>query len=218
MIIVIGNEKGGVGKTMLVSNLAVAMTKHGHDVVVIDGYRNAQLSKWGDFRNEEENISPIPVFERLGNLSEELLTLNNKYEHVLVKVGGRDSTELRSAFTVANKVFVPVTPGQFDYWSLGKMDYLLGKVKKFNPEISGFIIANRITTHPKIDDWQMLKKGSEDFEHLKMAKTHVFDRITYKRSYAFGKGVLELIGSETDAKASLEIEKFYEEVVSGIKK
>ena len=45
MIITIGNTKGGVGKTTLALNIAIAQTLNGRDVWLIDGDRQGTAQR-----------------------------------------------------------------------------------------------------------------------------------------------------------------------------
>ena len=47
MIVLVGGEKGGVGKTTLAVNLAAMRRRAGHDVLLVDADRQASANLWG---------------------------------------------------------------------------------------------------------------------------------------------------------------------------
>ena len=53
MIILIGSEKGGVGKSTLATNLAVLLTSFGRDVVIVDA--KSTCANWAQ-GSESERI------------------------------------------------------------------------------------------------------------------------------------------------------------------
>jgi chromosome partitioning protein len=46
MTTIVGGNKGGSGKTTTVTNLAVALAKRGHEVVLVDADHQRSLSRW----------------------------------------------------------------------------------------------------------------------------------------------------------------------------
>jgi chromosome partitioning protein len=52
MILAVGNIKGGVGKTMLAVNIAVALAQRGRDVLLIDGDDQASAATFARIRAE----------------------------------------------------------------------------------------------------------------------------------------------------------------------
>ena len=50
MILAVGNIKGGVGKTTLAVNIAVALAQRGRDVLVIDGDEQASAATFAQIR------------------------------------------------------------------------------------------------------------------------------------------------------------------------
>ena len=72
-IYVIANQKGGVGKTTLSTNLAVALSKKGQTILV-DGDDQQSSIKWSK-RRTQDSITTISLKD---NLKEELQQLKNK--------------------------------------------------------------------------------------------------------------------------------------------
>jgi chromosome partitioning protein len=52
MILAVGNIKGGVGKTLLACNIAVALSQQGRDVLLIDGDDQASAATFARIRAE----------------------------------------------------------------------------------------------------------------------------------------------------------------------
>ena len=62
MIILIGGEKGGTGKTTLATNLAAMRALAGHDVLLVDTDRQGSAAAWALKRGESETKKPrVPV-------------------------------------------------------------------------------------------------------------------------------------------------------------
>ena len=93
MIITIANRKGGVGKTTLATNLAVALSKKG-SLVLVDADDQQSALKWSKRRTE----NPIYTEYHTGDLKKILLDLQKKYDYIILDIAGRDSEEFRSAW------------------------------------------------------------------------------------------------------------------------
>ena len=106
-IICVANRKGGVGKTTLATNLAVALNNKGKSIL-IDADEQQSASKWAKQRNDIECIS---VHSELLTKLEEI---DSKYDYILIDVAGRDSTIFREALLVANTLIVPTQPSLLD--------------------------------------------------------------------------------------------------------
>ena len=57
MVILIGGEKGGTGKTTLATNLAALRAQSGKDVLLLDTDVQASASYWAQIRDERD-ITP----------------------------------------------------------------------------------------------------------------------------------------------------------------
>jgi len=117
MILVVGGEKGGVGKTTIATHMAVARTTAGRSVVLVDADSQGTASSWSDARKEQA-ASPIPCMSlRGGKVHVELRELARHYDDVIVDPGGADSQEFRSALLAAHTLLMPLKPGSFDFWT-----------------------------------------------------------------------------------------------------
>ena len=66
MIVLIGGEKGGTGKTTLATNLAAMRALAGRDVLMIDTDPQGSANYWAQSR-DEENITPrVACIQKFG--------------------------------------------------------------------------------------------------------------------------------------------------------
>ena len=214
MIVLIGGEKGGTGKTTLSTNLAAIMNKDNLDILLIDTDKQGSASDWCSMRNENNKVKRIPCMQKFGiSIAAEVIDLSKKYEHIIIDAGGRDSVELRSSMGVADKIYIPIQASQFDVWTLGPVDNLVTTAKALNPKLESFVILNRASTNPLVSEAQEIQETFEGFQSLKLLNEIIYERITYRKAARSGLGVMEL--EQLDSKACEEIQSFYKEV--GIK-
>jgi chromosome partitioning protein len=211
MVILIGGEKGGTGKTTLATNLAAMRALAGRDVLLMDTDSQGSANYWAQSRDEAGVTPRVACLQKFGKgLPVEVRDLAGRYQDIVIDAGGRDSVELRSAMVVAERLFIPIQPSQFDIWTLNAMDGLVGTAKGFNPELSAAVIISRASTNPAVHESEEAAGIMADFANLGFLAVTVRDRIAYRKAAKDGLAVAEL--KPKDAKAAEEMEQLYLEV------
>ena len=211
MIVLIGGEKGGTGKTTIATNLAAVRALAGSDVLLVDTDPQGSASYWTTSRAENDIKPRVACIQKFGKgLQQELQDLANRYQDIIVDAGGRDSVELRAAMLVAHKIYVPIQASQFDIWTLTQMNDLIVTAQGFNPNLRAWVVINRGSNNPSVKEIAEAVEIMGDFEHLGVATSIVRDRIAYRKAVRDGLSVVEM--KPSDAKASREMNAFYVEV------
>lgn len=212
MILLIGGEKGGTGKTTLATNLAAKRALAGRDVLLIDTDIQGSANYWAQSRDESEaKRRRVACVQKFGKgLQTEVQDLAKRYEDIVIDAGGRDSIELRAALVVADKAYVPIQPSQFDIWTLDRMDELVSSAQGFNPKLRAYVVISRSSTNPSVSDAKDAAEIMGDFAHLALSGVTIRDRIAFRKAAREGICVDEL--KQKDQKASDEIGALYKEV------
>ena len=211
MIILIGGEKGGTGKTTLATNLAQMRASAGYDVLLVDSDKQESASSWAGLREEIGNEPAITTVQKVGkNITRDLIDLAKRYDDLIVDAGGRDSVELRAAMVAADKLFIPVQASQFDVWTLGNMCELVDQAQALNPKLQAHVILNRASTNPVVSEVDEARELFNDFESLHFSGVILRDRIAFRKASSGGLGINEL--RPVDTKAQDEISQLYEVV------
>ncbi len=123
MIVSVLNTKGGVGKTTLALNLALAQALAGRKVWLIDGDRQATAQQAIAQRIEAGREPAIAVahYPDGAMLRAQVQQQGNHFEDIVIDAGGRDSTALRAALMLSDVVIVPFQPRSFDVWGVADM-------------------------------------------------------------------------------------------------
>ncbi len=216
MILLFGGEKGGTGKTTIATNIAALLSKRGNDVLLIDTDKQASASYWCALREDIENTKSIPCVQKFGNSILHIIKdLSKRYDDVIIDAGGQDSVELRSALSIADKVYIPLQASQFDVWTLGTMDQLVDQAKAFNPNLESYVVINRASPNPSVNETKETLLLFEDLRHLKLCEEIIKDRIAYRKAAKNGLCVTEL--NPIDTKAAEEMSNLFNEVCSETK-
>ena len=211
MILLFGGEKGGTGKTTLAVNIATLLALSGRDVLLIDTDKQGSASFWASIRDETGALPRIPCVQKYGKgLAKEVIDLASRYEDILIDAGGRDSLELRYSLGVAEKLYIPIQPTQFDLITLGQMDNLVEQAQALNPNLEAFVVINRASTNPTVSDTQEARDLILEFDHLALVNTTLRERVAYQRSVREGLSVVEV--PFPDDKAIREMNAFYKEI------
>jgi chromosome partitioning protein len=214
MIVLVGGEKGGTGKTTLAIHLATQRVAAGHDVLLVDTDKQGSASSWCAIRDEEGRAPRVACVQKFGKaLGADIRAMAGKYADIVIDAGGRDSVELRAAMTVADTLYIPIQASQFDVWTLDQMNTLVEQAGAINARLKAFAILNRASPNPAVKEAEDAKAALADYEHLEPAASVIRDRIAFRKAAREGCTVAELV--ERDMKAVGEIASFYQEVFGG---
>lgn len=213
MIILICGEKGGTGKTTLATNLAGMRTIQTGDLLLVDADPQLTASLWCSIRNQNRDIqTKITSVQKLGDISKDIESLSNRFEDIIIDAGGFDSMELRSAMLVADVLISPFRPGQFDIWTMSKMDEHIKKAQLINQNLTAHVLISQASFQPaaKQNEVEAMLAHMEDFPNLNLLRSIIVARQAYRKAAITGKIVYELELNDKNAKS--EMKQLYAEI------
>ena len=213
MITIVGCNKGGAGKTTTATNVAVGLALRGFDVCLMDADPQRSAAKWHADREEAGLSPPITLVEKLENLSQTLLSLNDKYDHVIVDVAGRNSRELITGGAVADQIIAPHQGSQLDLDTLEELEKQTIRIRDMNPKLKVFIYHAMANTNPTVRQTERKEflEYIADLEGFYPLNSIGYFRKIYRDVIPEGKSVME--SSNTEAVA--EVENLLQEVFGG---
>src|SRR3546814_19776512 len=107
MILAVGNTKGGVGKTTLAVNHAVARALAGRDLLLVDGDEQGTAHTFTEMRADRLGQAGYTAVEIIGPaLRRPVLQLSEKYEDIIIGVGGTENGTPHAPLTGADTFLV----------------------------------------------------------------------------------------------------------------
>ncbi len=201
MISVIGNLKGGSGKSTVTFNLAVWLAHFRVEVISFDLDPQATLSDVAEVRRDE-SFEPDIVVYRTENDPGAIVQYPRT--EILVDVGASNLWAMRQAINMADRILIPVTPSQADIWSTQRFLNIITEALKTDhrPEVLAFI--NRADTHISVRESDEAEEALASLPGISVLKVRLAQRTVFRRSFSEGLGVFEL---EPTGKAAHEFHR-----------
>lgn len=209
MIILVGSQKGGCGKSTTAVNICAYLARKGLDVVLVDADRQSTAANWVMDRSANNALPTVHCVQKYENIRDTLFDLGKRYSYVIVDAAGRDSRELRTGMTVANILLVPFRPSQPDLDTLNNLREIIIQAKDLNPSLSVFGLITMAPTNPVIHESDEAKEYLQDFPEINLLETIIRDRKVYRDAMSEGVGVVEM----SNLKAADEIDALMQEIL-----
>jgi len=204
MITVIGNMKGGTGKSTVAFNLAVWLSHQGKSLRLFDLDPQQTLADVIEVRSEEGYEPVLPRAEHQPALT--ALRDNKVADHIIIDVSMSDQQALKEALQICDRVVIPVAPSQADIWSTQRFLKLI-KTTCENEKPEVLAVINRADTHPLVIETQESEEALDFLPGVERIKTRLYNRTAYRRSFSEGLGVFELNPSGKASKELLKLAK-----------
>lgn len=199
MVTIIGNLKGGTGKSTVAFNLSIwVATRRNVHVSVYDLDPQATISDALEIREEDGHVPAIKPQHFVSQLGSE-----GKHTEVIVDIGISDSESMQAAIQRADRILIPIAPSQADVWSTQRFLKQISEIRKSGsqPEILGFM--NRSDTHRSVRETDDAFYALTELPGITMLEPRLYQRTAYRRSFSEGMAVFEL---DPKSKAASEVE------------
>ncbi|MGB1263100.1 MAG: AAA family ATPase [Cognaticolwellia sp.] len=212
MMILVGGEKGGSGKSCLAQNLAVHFVQEKNAVVLmVDCDPQRTTSDWIQARNSDPALPAINCIQLYGKIRNDLLSLNQHYDYVVVDCGGQDNLALRAAMSVADHVIIPLRPKRRDLKTVPHMEDMLSTCKMVNPKMLASFVITQCPALPNQAKRILEAKDVCGSYGINVLNAVTYNRNVYDDSEERGSSVLEI---EPDSKAAAEMTAIAQELLA----
>ena len=75
-------------------------------------------------------------------IRQQMRALAEKYDEIVIDVGGRDTRSLRAALTVADAILIPFQPRSVDLWTASQIGALVAEARHVNERLRALAILN----------------------------------------------------------------------------
>lgn len=214
MIITIGAVKGGVGKSLIATNLTVLRARLGKKVLLVDADEQATSISWADQREASGFDTPWTTIQLKSNaVRTEIRKMLKDYDDIIIDCGGRDTASLRAALTISDIFLVPFQPKSFDIWTTEKVSSLVEEALSLNEGLVTYAVIN--CAGSRGNDNNDAKAILSKAEGLKLLPVTVGLRKAFSNATAEGLGIVEM---KTDKKAVEEITALHDALFNGKKR
>ena len=207
-VIVIANQKGGVGKSTVACNLAICAAKDNLNVALVDADPQGTSMQFRSLR-QADDISALAIIQP--SIFTDVPKLTN-FDLVLIDAGGRDNILLRAAITTAihGLLLIPLLPSAVDIWATEDTFTILREARSIGAQIDAYAVLNQVKPNATVG-----KQAREAMVELSanndvtLLDAQLGDREDFKKSFMGGLGVIEY---DPKSKAALEIDALYQEL------
>ena len=220
MIVTVGNTKGGVGKTTVALNLAIAQARAGRDVWFIDGDRQGTAQAAIALRAESERAPAIACasYPDGSTLRSQVLHQTGKFADIIIDAGGRDSGALRAALILSDVLLVPFHlvpfhlvpfhlvpfhPRTYDVWALDDMAALVEEACAVRDGLRVKAVLNCADPGNRSKDNIEAAAAVGELERFEYLPTPLRRRKAFANAAGAGLSVLELTPPDRKAIAEL---------------
>jgi chromosome partitioning protein len=207
MIFAFGNIKGGVGKTTLALNFAIYRAAQGKDILLVDGDEQGTATTFTHIREQSRDIGYTTVRLHGPMLRTSVMHMKEKYDDIIIDVGGRDTGSLRAAMVVCDRLIIPVQPRSFDLWALEQMCEIVEEARSLNTFQANTLLNG---ADPVGSDNHDSLKALRGFSSFSVLSSVIKRRKSFPNAASEGLSVFEYMPK--DIKACNEFRVFAQEL------
>lgn len=202
------NQKGGVGKSTIATNLAAAAHLAGRRTLLLDLDKQGSAFDWYSARKEGSKLAGLSVARADRALAlPKFRELSTGYETIVCDGPPRLGDVTRAAAVAADVVLVPLRPGGFDWWAAEETLELLDsadaiRIELGRPKARRVFVLNGASPGTKIAGQALDALGTVG----ELAPVVLSNRVAYPEAAIAGESVFTMA---PDGPAADEMQRLY---------
>jgi chromosome partitioning protein len=211
MILTVGGEKGGPGKSTVATTLAAMRATAGRQVLLANADAQSTSIHWAAARRDHSEVPQVTTVTLRGpKIHAEIADMAKRFDDVIIDTGGHDCVELRSAMIASDRLLMPLRPSQPDLWTLEKMAEIVEAVSTVNERLQCLLFTNQVPATSRDRLRQAITEIMESWPQFRLLKTSWMFRAAFGSAIGEGLSVHEM--KPRDGKAAAEASFLYGEV------
>lgn len=196
MIVSIGNQKGGVGKTTLAILLSNFLAENDKDLIVVDfDFQTSFYSLWEEQKNLHENEPKFQVIKKELTESKEVVAMAESIDDAIVFLDLPGKIDDDNLFPLYQKTDLLIVPFSYDKIVFESTMLFTQLVKHIKEDIKILFVPNRIKTGVK---YKTQNQIDEFFSQFGTVLPKISERVCFQRLSVYGNtSEMESICEET---------------------
>ena len=196
IVVSVHSLKGGTGKTMITTNMAVEAERAGHTVAIIDLDPPATAAKWGDHRDSDSPAVIATPSSRLKHWLE--VAHDNGATFVIIDTPPRPDPFLRDVVKASQLVIIPCQPSLADIEAIEPTVMTVQDHQK-----PCFVVLNMVRSNTGLGIHA--RKSIKEYDVM-CAPVQIGNRVGFIHAYNSGASITEI---EPKSKSANEIRSLY---------
>jgi chromosome partitioning protein len=211
-IISVVNQKGGSGKTTVSMQLAGALARRAHKVLVVDADPQGTATRWAASADDEQPFpaSVVGLSAASTKVHREVRKFVDDYQYIIIDCPpAADSPVPQSALLISDLALVPIIPSPLDMWAAVAIRQVIENIGDINEALTARLLINQCQPNTTL-----AKEALEVLPEfgIELCGTYIHQRQVYRQSAVFGQTVHDF-GSKA-APAIQEVEALTGEVLA----
>ncbi len=205
-VISVLNQKGGVGKTTIATNLAHGLIVKGYAVLLVDGDPQGSARDWHEANNAM--LLPCIGLDR-ETLSADLKAVWRGYDIVVIDGAPQIAKLSAAAIKASDVVLIPVQPSPYDIWATADLvDLIKQRQQVSDGKPDAAFVLSRIIKNTNLS--KDVVEALQDYD-LPVLASRTSQYVAYAQSAAMGESIFSY---NLSGLAALEFRAILDEIIS----